>query len=223
MKLYVKKKVKKQKNRSTINKQMLFGQHAQNKNFKFSINKVEVLNKLVQTKNQYGCSLVKTKSTNRSYLYGSRFKQTILNLEQTVINLRKVFSLVKSLLNSPSSKSENTKILLVCNKVQFRIFNRIIGKNVLWRERFLLRTEWTKGFLVKNTNIALVFLIAWEDMGSIVVNEASKQKLPLICLTNTDKNIEPMQYPVFCNDKNIESIFFISLLLTKIFESKLNH
>ena len=59
-------------------------------------------------------------------------------------------------------------------------------------------------------------------MGGIVVKEASKQLLPLICLTNTDKSIKSMQYPVFCNDRNVESVFFISLLLTKIFERKLN-
>ena len=141
MKLYVKKKEKKQKNNIKINRQILLGQKAKNKNFKLPVTKDNLLKQLVQTKNQYGCPLVETKATNRPYLYGSRFKQTIINLEQTVINLRKVFRLVKSILNRPKFKNKNTKILLVCNKIQFRIFNRIICINILWRNRFVLKTE----------------------------------------------------------------------------------
>ena len=56
-----------------------------------------------------------------------------------------------------------------------------------------------------------------DSLSNVVINESFKKGLPLICLTNTNQDIKNVQYPVFYNNKNIESIFFITLLLTKIF------
>lgn len=53
-----------------------------------------------------------------------------------------------------------------------------------------------------------------------LLTEFYNVKIPVITLNNTDININYSNYPIFCNTKNLKSLFFLIFLIRKSIISK---
>ena len=102
-----------------------------------------LLNSLFNSKSFYGNSLINTKKEIYPYLYGKRHGFSIINLKYTLLNLKKIFHLIKYILK------KNKKILIIGNSEDiFFLLNKHFqkkNKNIIFFNK-----EWLNGILTNS-------------------------------------------------------------------------
>ena len=190
-----------------------------NKKYIIKNNNNNLLKLLFKSKNLYGESIKKLNKDITPYLYGIRHKYSIIDLNILIINLKRVFKLIKNILN----KKDN-KILIIgnFNEIKFLINKQFVKNN---KNLIFLNKELINGFISnKKLNFFLnlkkiqLVLILKSSMDDIYLNkELSLLNIPVVSFINTDQSLKKIDYPLITNTKNIKSIFILMFLLRKIF------
>nr|DAZ88933.1 TPA_asm: ribosomal protein S2 [Phytophthora nicotianae CJ01A1] len=185
-----------------------------------------LLNLLFKSKNMYGESLVYTNKEILPFIYGSRHDYTIINLKDVSFFLKRIFKLIKYILQ------KNEKILIIGNnnEVQFLLNTSFVKKNP---NIIFFNKEWINGlitnkimnttfnkvinYLLKENEIKLILIIKSSIKDTFLNQELSILKIPTISLINTSQTIKNIDYPIVTNSKNIQSIYTLMYLLRKIF------
>nr|DAZ88500.1 TPA_asm: ribosomal protein S2 [Phytophthora nicotianae P1976] len=185
-----------------------------------------LLNLLFKSKNMYGESLVYTNKEILPFIYGSRHDYTIINLKDVSFFLKRIFKLIKYILQ------KNEKILIIGNnnEVQFLLNTSFVKKNP---NIIFFNKEWINGlitnkimnttfnkvinYLLKENEIKLILIIKSSIKDTFLNQELSIFKIPTISLINTSQTIKNIDYPIVTNSKNIQSIYTLMYLLRKIF------
>lgn len=185
-----------------------------------------LLNLLFKSKNMYGDSLTYTNKEILPFIYGSRYDYTIINLKDVSFFLKRIFKLIKSMLN------KNEKILIIgnSNEVKFLFTTAFVKKNP---NIIFFNKEWVNGlitnkimdttfnkvinYLFKENEIKLILIIKSSINDKFLNQELSTLKIPTISLINTNQTLKNIDYPIVTNSKNIQSIYTLMYLLRKIF------
>nr|YP_010508041.1 ribosomal protein S2 [Phytophthora clandestina]UXG56369.1 ribosomal protein S2 [Phytophthora clandestina] len=185
-----------------------------------------LLNLLFKSKNMYGESLSYTNKEILPFIYGSRHDYTIINLKDISFFLKRIFKLIKSMLQ------KNEKILIIGNnnEIQFLLNTSFIKKN---SNIIFFNKEWVNGlitnkimnttfnkvinYLLKENEIKLILIIKSSIKDTFLNQELSILKIPMISLVNTSQTIKNIDYPIVTNSRNIQSIYTLMYLLRKIF------
>nr|NP_037632.1 ribosomal protein S2 [Phytophthora infestans]AHW51461.1 ribosomal protein S2 [Phytophthora andina]AAF24805.1 ribosomal protein S2 [Phytophthora infestans]AAW62576.1 ribosomal protein S2 [Phytophthora infestans]AAW67062.1 ribosomal protein S2 [Phytophthora infestans]AAW67108.1 ribosomal protein S2 [Phytophthora infestans] len=185
-----------------------------------------LLNLLFKSKNMYGESLVYTNKEILPFIYGSRHDYTIINLKDVSLFLKRIFKLIKYMLQ------KNEKILIIGNnnEVQFLLNTSFVKKNP---NIIFFNKEWINGlitnkirnttfnkiinYLLKENEIKLILIIKSSIKDTFLNQELSTLKIPTISLINTNQTIKNIDYPIITNSRNIQSIYTLMYLLRKIF------
>nr|YP_004564335.1 ribosomal protein S2 [Phytophthora andina]ADK76283.1 ribosomal protein S2 [Phytophthora andina] len=185
-----------------------------------------LLNLLFKSKNMYGESLVYTNKEILPFIYGSRHDYTIINLKDVSLFLKRIFKLIKYMLQ------KNEKILIIGNnnEVQFLLNTSFVKKNP---NIIFFNKEWINGlitnkimnttfnkiinYLLKENEIKLILIIKSSIKDTFLNQELSTLKIPTISLINTNQTIKNIDYPMITNSRNIQSIYTLMYLFRKIF------
>nr|YP_010394926.1 ribosomal protein S2 [Phytophthora aleatoria]DAZ89363.1 TPA_asm: ribosomal protein S2 [Phytophthora aleatoria] len=185
-----------------------------------------LLNLLFKSKNMYGESLIYTNKEILPFIYGSRYDYTIINLKDVSFFLKRIFKLIKNMLQ------KNEKILIIGNnnEVQFLLNISFIKKN---QNIIFFNKEWINGlitnkimnttfnkvinYLIKENEIKLILIIKSSIKDTFLNQELSILQIPTISLINTSQTIKNINYPIVTNSRNIQSIYTLMYLLRKIF------
>nr|YP_010394375.1 ribosomal protein S2 [Phytophthora kernoviae]UXG56214.1 ribosomal protein S2 [Phytophthora kernoviae]DAZ88383.1 TPA_asm: ribosomal protein S2 [Phytophthora kernoviae]DAZ88816.1 TPA_asm: ribosomal protein S2 [Phytophthora kernoviae] len=185
-----------------------------------------LLNLLFRSKNMYGESITNTNRNILPFIYGSRHDYTIINLKDVSFFLKRIFKLIKSMLQ------KNERILIIGNadEVKFLFTTAFIKKNP---NIIFFNKEWVNGlitnkikdttfnkiinFLFKKNEIKLILIIKSSIDDTFLNQEISTLKIPTISLINTSQTLENINYPIVTNSRNIQSIYTLMYLLRKIF------
>nr|YP_004564269.1 ribosomal protein S2 [Phytophthora phaseoli]ADK76243.1 ribosomal protein S2 [Phytophthora phaseoli] len=185
-----------------------------------------LLSLLFKSKNMYGESLVYTNKEILPFIYGSRHNYTIINLKDVSLFLKRIFKLIKYMLQ------KNEKILIIGNnnEVQFLLNTSFVKKNP---NIIFFNKEWINGlitnkimnttfnkiinYLLKENEIKLILIIKSSIKDTFLNQELSTLKIPIISLINTNQTIKNIDYPIITNSRNIQSIYTLMYLLRKIF------
>nr|YP_010507810.1 ribosomal protein S2 [Phytophthora hedraiandra]UXG19060.1 ribosomal protein S2 [Phytophthora cactorum]UXG55676.1 ribosomal protein S2 [Phytophthora cactorum]UXG55714.1 ribosomal protein S2 [Phytophthora cactorum]UXG55908.1 ribosomal protein S2 [Phytophthora hedraiandra]UXG56099.1 ribosomal protein S2 [Phytophthora cactorum] len=185
-----------------------------------------LLNLLFKSKNMYGESLIYTNKEILPFIYGSRYDYTIINLKDVSFFLKRIFKLIKNMLQ------KNEKILIIGNnnEVQFLLNISFIKKNP---NIIFFNKEWVNGlitnkimnttfnkvinYLIKENEIKLILIIKSSIKDTFLNQELSILQIPTISLINTSQTIKNINYPIVTNSRNIQSIYTLMYLLRKIF------
>nr|YP_010508118.1 ribosomal protein S2 [Phytophthora pseudotsugae]UXG56446.1 ribosomal protein S2 [Phytophthora pseudotsugae] len=185
-----------------------------------------LLNLLFKSKNMYGESLIYTNKEILPFIYGSRYDYTIINLKDVSFFLKRIFKLIKNMLQ------KNEKILIIGNnnEVQFLLNIAFIKKNP---NIIFFNKEWVNGlitnkimnttfnkvinYLIKENEIKLILIIKSSIKDTFLNQELSILQIPTISLINTNQTIKNINYPIVTNSRNIQSIYTLMYLLRKIF------
>ena len=193
-----------------------------NKIIKFkNIQKTKILNGLFKSKNFYGEFLTKTKKKNFYFIYGYRYNFSIINLVQTNILIQKSLFLINFFLK----KKKNILIIGDHFEIQFLLERDEIKKN---KNIILYDNFWINGLLtnktisnyLKRNNIKLIILLKSETNENELLTEFHNVNIPVITLNNTNIDLNYINYPIFCNTKNLKSLFFLIYLIKKTTISK---
>jgi ribosomal protein S2 len=176
---------------------------------------------LFKSKNFYGEFLTKTKKKNFYYIYGFRYNFSIINLIQTNLLIQKSLFLIKKFIKN----KKNILIIGDHSEIQFLLENDKLKKkkNIILYDYFwingLLTNKTIYNYLNKN-NIKLIILLKSETKENYLLTEFYNIKIPVITLNNTNINLNYTNYPIFCNTKNLKSLFFLIYLIRKTIISK---
>nr|YP_010118010.1 ribosomal protein S2 [Phytophthora captiosa]QPN54021.1 ribosomal protein S2 [Phytophthora captiosa] len=185
-----------------------------------------LLNLLFRSKNMYGESSIYTNKEILPLIYGSRHDYTIINLKDVSFFLKRIFKLIKYMLN------QNEKILIIgdSDEVKFLFTSAFVKRNP---NIIFFNKEWINGFitnkivdttfkkvihyLLKDNEIKLILIIKSSIDDKFLNQELSTLKIPTISLINTSQTLQNINYPIITNSRNIQSIYTLMYLLRKIF------
>nr|YP_010395022.1 ribosomal protein S2 [Phytopythium vexans]YP_010395070.1 ribosomal protein S2 [Phytopythium vexans]DAZ89459.1 TPA_asm: ribosomal protein S2 [Phytopythium vexans]DAZ89507.1 TPA_asm: ribosomal protein S2 [Phytopythium vexans] len=185
-----------------------------------------LLNLLFKSKNIYGESLKDTNKSVLPFIYGVRHDYTIINLKNISFFLKRIFKLIKNILNN------NEKILIIgnSNDINFLINLKYIKNN---KNIIFFNQEWVNGLitnkiinnslnkkinlLFKKEKIKLILIIKSSINDNFLNKELSVLKIPTISILNTNQDIKNVDYPIISNTKNIKSIYTLMYLLRNLF------
>lgn len=201
MKKYYVKKEKKIKNNVDLKKINL--------NNKFLIN-------LFKSKNHLGHLIKNSNSKSFKYLYGTRFGQSIINLEYTTLSIKRCFLIINKIL----LKRKNILIVINDFKIDFLRQNLLseIQNNKYKKQIKILSNSWVDGFFTKKNSfyekndISLIISFCNKN-NDFLIKESIISNIPLISFTDTNKNPDLITYPIISNNNNIKSLFFFFFLL----------
>ena len=186
----------------------------------------DLLNLLFKSKIMYGESLTSINRDILPFIYGSRYKRSIINLNSISFFLKRSFKLIKIILQ------KNEKILLIGNnsEIQFLLNTSFIKKNV---NIIFFNREWINGlitnkimnstfnkiinYLIKEEELKLILIIKSSVKDTFLNQELSVIKIPIISLITTNQTLKNIDYPIVTNSKNIQSIYTLMYLLRKMF------
>jgi ribosomal protein S2 len=174
------------------------------------------INGLFKSKNFYGEFLTETKKKNFYYIYGFRYNFSIINLIQTNLLIQKSLFLIKKFINN----KKNILIIGDHSEIQFLLENDELKnkKNIILYDHSwingLLTNKTISNYLNKN-NIKLIILLKSQTRENYLLTEFYNIKIPVITLNNTNINLNFTNYPIFCNTKNLKSLFFLIYLIRK--------
>nr|YP_009547919.1 ribosomal protein S2 [Bremia lactucae]AZL92971.1 ribosomal protein S2 [Bremia lactucae] len=185
-----------------------------------------LLNLLFKSKIMYGESLTSINKDILPFVYGSRYKRSIINLNSISFFLKRSFKLIKIILQ------KDEKILVIGNnpEVQFLLNTSFIKKNL---NIIFFNREWINGlvtnkirnsifnkiihYLIKEEELKLILIIKSSVKDNFLNKELSVIKIPIISLINTNQTLKNIDYPIVTNSKNIQSIYILMYLLRKMF------
>nr|YP_010118049.1 ribosomal protein S2 [Phytophthora fallax]QPN54099.1 ribosomal protein S2 [Phytophthora fallax] len=185
-----------------------------------------LLNLLFRSKNMYGESSTYTNKEILPFIYGNRHDYTIINLKDVSFFLKRIFKLIKYMLN------QNEKILIIgdADEVKFLFTSAFVKRNP---NIIFFNKEWINGFitnkivdttfkkvihyLLKDNQIKLILIIKSSIDDKYLNQEISTLKIPTISLINTSQTLQNINYPIITNSRNIQSIYTLMYLLRKIF------
>lgn len=174
-----------------------------------------IFKKLLIAKNYKGSLKSEIIPQNKFYLYGLRNDQGIINLEYTVLNLKRSIKLTLDILNK-IQYNPNSKVLIFINDLPFKAIGSIIKKS---KNVQIITEKWIPGSLTKNYSnrkkFPLVIVFSKTNNKSIS-NECQKLKIPTIFFANLDFDFMGSCYPVPTNMKNIKSFYLLISLFKKI-------
>nr|YP_010508080.1 ribosomal protein S2 [Phytophthora gonapodyides]UXG56407.1 ribosomal protein S2 [Phytophthora gonapodyides] len=185
-----------------------------------------LLNLLFKSKNMYGESSAYTNKEILPFIYGSRHDYTIINLKDVSFFLKRIFKLIKYMLQ----KKEKILIIGNADEVQFLLTRAFVKKNP---NIICFKKEWINGlitnkildttfnkvihYLLKDNDIKLILIIKSSIKDTFLNQELSTLKIPTISLINTSQTLKNINYPIITNSKNIQSIYTLMYLLRKVF------
>lgn len=185
-----------------------------------------LLNLLFKSKILYGESLTSINKDVLPFIYGSRNKRSIINLNSVSFFLKRSFKLIKTILQ------KNEKILVIGNnpEIQFLLNTSFIKKNI---NIIFFNEEWINGlitnrimhstlnkiinYLIKEEELKLILIIKSSVKDTFLNQELSVIKIPIISLINTNQTLKNIDYPIVTNSKNIQSIYILMYLLRRMF------
>lgn len=200
---YEKKKEKKIKNKLIFDK-------------KNNINSI-LLRNLLKSRAHHGHLLKKTSPEIYPFLYGTRSKQSIIDLNITIQSLHRCFNFITNLINTNENlyfKYKKKRILFVCNNNKIKNLKPFLNHDYY----YLLQKTWKTGYISKR--LKTVDLIISLSPNDILEKESYLQGVPLISLVDTDsRNLNIIRYPIVTNTSSIQSIFLIIFLFQRFFDN----
>lgn len=185
-----------------------------------------LLNLLFKSKMMYGDPLISVNKELLPFVYGNRFEYAIINLKNVSFFLKRIFKLVKYVLQ------KNKKILIIGNnnEIKFLLNAPFVKKN---SNIILFTEEWVNGLItnkIKNSpikktinrflrknKIQLVLIIKSSLHDTFLNRELSVLKVPTIAVINTNQRVKKINYPIVANSNNIQSIYTLMYLFRNIF------
>jgi ribosomal protein S2 len=154
--------------------------------------------------NTKGCSNL------NKFVLGKRYGFSILNAEHQVSLLKRA---AKFLFDLKKYQKQQKHLILFVNEPINRTFDGII-KFLAFRALQPCRLgKWQNGKLTKET-LRYSMLFFNPKKSNFSVKEANKAGVPIISLNGLDDSFLKSLYPIFCNNLQAESIFFISFILS---------
>ena len=182
-----------------------------------NIKKKKLLNGLFKSKNFYGDFLTETKKKNFYFIYGYRYNFSIINLVQTSLLIQKSLYLIKYFFRKKKNIlliGDHFEIQFLLERDEIKTNNNIILYEDSWTNG-LLTNKSVSNYLNKN-NIQLIILLKSETYEKSLLTEFHNINIPVITLNNTNIDLNYTNYPIFCNTKNLKSLFFLIYLIRKI-------
>lgn len=175
-----------------------------------------LIENLLKSYNQIGFSMKVTHSNSLNYIYNKRFKQTIINLNKTLVSLQNVFQFLQFFYKKKGGQKLKSIFFI------FETDNLDLFINNINEENETIPIKYNKGFFSNNNNknINLIILLTSKKNESII-NEARKQNIPIISLIDTNENPDIITFPILTNKQNIKSIFFIFYLFKKFLKQNI--
>lgn len=177
-----------------------------------------LIKQLIKSKNQYGCYSKTFNPENKPFIYGFKFKQSVLNVEQTCIGLKKIFFLIHGFLLLKKSRK---KILIICSDYQKKKLTSVLLHSRILNLKIELQDKWEKGFLIRNSEQYHLIILFSSTNFEIIRRETEIQRLPIISFLGTEMSsnkFKQINYPIFYNNKKFESIYFMFSLLVNFFK-----
>jgi ribosomal protein S2 len=163
--------------------------------------------------------LVPTSLYMFEYILKIKKNVNIINLEKTMFLLKKSLKIIKFLCNK--------KIIFIEN-IQFNKNINIIKNTAIHCKKKSIFGEW-KGGIISNfryrkrskkdkiikqrINSIPHLILLFNGQDSLVIKEAFKKNIPIICYTNTHIFSKYLTYKVPWNDNSLYSLFFICHLI----------
>jgi ribosomal protein S2 len=190
-----------------------------NKTFLSNKNPVnaKLLNNLFISKNHLGHLLTQIPPEISVFLYGTRFKQGVIDLNLTIHNLQRCFSLLTQLMRGNKAlyySKGKSRILFVCHDERFKNLNNLLNQ----RYCYLFSQAWKPGYITKK--LRKVDLVVCLSSDGVVEKEAFLKKIPVVSLVDTNtKSLNLIHYPLVSNTTSIQSVFFIIFLFQRFFDN----
>jgi ribosomal protein S2 len=179
-----------------------------NLKIKKEFNRKNLLKILFKSKSFNGVSIKELNFNNKPYIFGTRFNNSVINLEYTINSLKRSFKFIKNLLQN------NKKILIIGNNHKLDFFKKHFqfSNNIFFYEK-----KWKTGLMsnniIKNEFDLIIFFS--NKKNDILLKEVIISKIPTVSILDTEENKKNILYPIFSNNKNIKSLFVLLYLFRK--------
>jgi ribosomal protein S2 len=144
------------------------------------------------------------------FVLGKRYGFSILNAEHQVSLLKQA---AKFLFDLKKYQKQQKHLILFVNEPLNRTFDGII-KFLAFRALQPCRLGKCQNVKLTNEKLRYSMLFFNPKKSNFSVKEANKAGIPIITLNGLDESFLKSLYPIFCNNLQAESIFFISFILT---------
>lgn len=207
-------------------------------------NKNYLIKNLLKYNIQLGNKKIFTNFWMHEYIFGFRFGRSILNLEKSIISLRRTIKFIELLvenngiilfINTKRTINKSTKIISEKYRYPYIIDTWIKGSLTNWTDLNLKIKNFNK-LILKDKNITLKikqkFIKRYSGLflmkklpnaifvfdpivDSIAINEAKQMNIPVIALVDSNSSSKNIDFPIFSNNDSLKSINFITLLVDK--------
>jgi len=185
-----------------------------NKIFSIQNNKKnQLLKNLILAQNHLGFPIQKTVSNSLNYLYNKRLDHTIINLNQTIKSLQRVFLFIKRQYMRTKLKYNSILFIFEIPKIDIYFLS-------FFSDSFLYETQKKhKGFITNSNyeNLPELIIILNSKVNNTLINEAALANIPVISLLDTNADPNLVTFPILTNKQNVKSIFFILYLFMEFF------
>ncbi len=175
---------------------------------KKNFNRKNLLKILFKSKNFNGVLIQELNFENKPYIYGTRFKSSIINLEYTINSLKRTFKLIRHLLQN------DKKILIIGNNHKLDFFKKYFqfSNNIFFYEKKWKTNLMSNNFFKNNFDLVIFFSNKKND---ILLKEIVISNIPTISILDTEETKKNILYPIFSNNKNIKSLFVLLYFFRK--------
>lgn len=169
---------------------------------KHNFNKKQLLNILFNSQSFIGCYTCNLNNLNKPFVFSNRHKRTIIDLNFSVNNFRRVFNLL--------SYFKSSKFLIINEDNNFIFLNKYFNsiKNVT-----CIETKLNQKFFDTN-NFDLIIILSSKNFETIA-NNSKQRKIPIIAFMGLDKSFKKSLYPIFTNTNNLKSKLVMNFLIYK--------
>lgn len=175
----------------------------------------KVLSSLLISKSHHGHLLTRVSPNIYPFLFGSRLKQGVIDLNVTILTLQRCFSFITRLITDNKRHylgKGPKKILFIYQNPLLIKFDKLFDQKFVT----LLHTPWEQGHITKKTE--KINLVISLSVDPDIEKEAFLKKIPLISLVDTNtKNLNIINYPIVSSTTNEQSVFFILFMFHRFF------
>ena len=155
----------------------------------------------------WGTYNLKASAVFSRFLLGKRYGFSILNVEHHTILLKRAAKFIFEL------KKSGQKILFVNEPIN-QNFDGIVKAFAFRALQNCFVGKWSNCFFIKKKSLKYSVLYFNPNKSLFSLKEANSIGIPVISLSNLDNEFIKSSYPIFCNNRQGDSIFFNSFILS---------
>lgn len=154
---------------------------------------------------------------NKIYLFGIRKDRGVIDLDYTLLNLKRSLKLFQAILQATRRQSKS-KILFFINDPLLKPLSSILEQQNAIQ---VITKKWVPGTLTQrysNRNTVPLVIVFSQNNNISIARECERLKIPTIFFANLNFNLSSVDYAVPTNEKNIQSLYFLISLFRKTYE-----